>query len=69
MKKLCLIMSLLLISSCTCPIQAPAEKVADVILPEYLNYVESDSRITDVSKQRRIDAVKSFIEAVNSGRR
>jgi len=64
-----LIILALLTTGCANPLQSPAEKVADVILPEYQRYLENDSQISEASKKRRIDAAKSFIEAVNSGRR
>lgn len=67
MKKL-IIISILLLTSCKCTLQSPAERVADTILPEYQRYIEGDSKISDSAKKRRIDAVKSFVEAVNSGR-
>ena len=67
MKKLILI-SILLLTGCASPLQLPSEKVVDTILPEYTKYVENDSKISDAAKKRRLDAVKSFTEAVNSGR-
>lgn len=66
--KLLLLTLTLLLTGCTSPLQAPAEKVVDIILPEYQRYVENDSKISPSAKKRRVDAVKSFIEAVNSGR-
>ncbi len=68
MRKLLLVV-VLVCSGCASPLQMPAQKVADTVLPEYIQYVENDSKINEASKKRRIDAVKSFIEAVNSGRR
>lgn len=66
--KMLLITLTLLLTGCASPLQLPAEKVADIILPEYQRYVENDSKISEAAKKRRIDAAKSFVEAVNSGR-
>ena len=69
MKKLIIVSILLLLTSCcTNPLQKPSERVVDTVLPEYIKYVDSDDSLTDSSKQRRKDAIQSYIEAVNSGR-
>lgn len=63
-----LILAFVLLSGCASPLQAPAERVVDTIFPEYIKYVNADSKISERSKKRRISATKSFTEAVNSGR-
>ena len=67
MKKL-LLLATLLLASCASPLQQPAERVVDSVLPEYIKYVEADSKLSDAAKKRRVGAVTSFIEAVDSGR-
>jgi hypothetical protein len=67
MKKLYLLVALVA-TSCASPLQQPAERVVDNVLPEYIKYVEADSKISEAAKQRRKRAIQSFIEAVDSGR-
>lgn len=67
--KILLILTLLS-TGCVCPLQQPAEKVSDFILPEYIEYVKNDPKfkMKPDRQQRRIDAAKSFKEAVDAGR-
>jgi len=66
MKKLILIA--ILFTGCASPLQLPSEKVVDYVLPEYIEYVKANDRISLKQKKRRIEAVQSFVEAVESGR-
>ncbi len=66
--KLLLLVSTIVLTSCTSPLQKPAELISESILPEYINYVNNDPNLTTEKKERRLRAVKAFVEAVNSGK-
>ena len=68
MKKIALILTCMILTSCTCTLQMPAERISNTLLPEYIKYVEADSTLTPSQIQRRKDAVLSFREAVQAGK-
>lgn len=70
MKKLLLVLAITLTSCTTEVLQKPSELVVDTIIPEYIEYVKNDPKfmMKPDRQLRRINAAKSFAEAVNAGR-
>lgn len=70
MKCIALLFVVMTTSCCTNVLQKPAENVVDTIIPEYIEYVKNDPKfLMKPDRQlRRINAAKSFKEAVDVGR-